>query len=147
MTAERRHGCAGGFSAAPWGRADSRWRRRGVPLPARAHYRPLATLLTLLALAGCAGDAARPDADEMIRVGFIAAEDGPVTPWQGVEPGAEEAVHADEFVGRTQADGRFVYTANGVSNDASEIPTESLTVTRTIAVGERPWGVAYGPVR
>src|SRR5690606_37237304 len=36
-----------------------------------------------------------------------------------------------------------VYTANGVSNDVSEISTADLTLTRTLPVGERPWGVAY----
>ena len=38
-------------------------------------------------------------------------------------------------------DGRYLYTANGPSNDVSVIDTESNQVVATIPVGERPWGV------
>ena len=39
-------------------------------------------------------------------------------------------------------DGRFLYTANGPSNDVSVIDTESMTVVATVPAGERPWGIA-----
>ena len=39
-------------------------------------------------------------------------------------------------------DGRYLYTANGPSNDVSVVDTESMGVVATISVGERPWGVA-----
>ena len=40
------------------------------------------------------------------------------------------------------ADGRYLYTANGPSNDVSVVDTETLSVVATVPVGERPWGVA-----
>lgn len=39
-------------------------------------------------------------------------------------------------------DGRFAYTANGLSNDVSVVDLRADSVVATIAVGERPWGVA-----
>jgi YVTN family beta-propeller protein len=39
-------------------------------------------------------------------------------------------------------DGRFVYTANGLSNDVSVIDASALRVVATLEVGQRPWGVA-----
>ena len=39
-------------------------------------------------------------------------------------------------------DGRYLYTANGPSNDVSVVDTESMSVVATVPVGERPWGVA-----
>jgi YVTN family beta-propeller protein len=39
-------------------------------------------------------------------------------------------------------DGRYLYAANGPSNDVSVVDTETLTVVATIPAGERPWGVA-----
>jgi PQQ-dependent catabolism-associated beta-propeller protein len=43
------------------------------------------------------------------------------------------------------ADGRYLYTANGPSNDMSIVDTESLTTIKRVAVGRSPWGVAVGP--
>ena len=40
------------------------------------------------------------------------------------------------------ADGRYLYTANGPSNDVSVVDTETMSVVATVPVGERPWGVA-----
>jgi YVTN family beta-propeller protein len=42
-------------------------------------------------------------------------------------------------------DGRWLYTANGPSNDVSVVDTSSLEVTARIPVGKTPWGVAIGP--
>jgi YVTN family beta-propeller protein len=39
-------------------------------------------------------------------------------------------------------DGKFVYTANGLSNDLSVVDAGTLRVVATIRVGQRPWGVA-----
>ena len=39
-------------------------------------------------------------------------------------------------------DGRYLYTANGPSNDVSVVDTETNQVVGTIPAGERPWGVA-----
>jgi YVTN family beta-propeller protein len=39
-------------------------------------------------------------------------------------------------------DGRFVYTANGLSNDVSVVDAASNRVVARINVGQRPWGVA-----
>ena len=39
-------------------------------------------------------------------------------------------------------DGRYLYTANGPSNDVSVVDTDTLRVVATIPAGERPWGVA-----
>lgn len=43
------------------------------------------------------------------------------------------------------SDGRFLYTANGPSNDVSVIDTTALSVVKRIAVGGSPWGVVIGP--
>lgn len=44
------------------------------------------------------------------------------------------------------ADGRFIYTANGPSNDVSVVDTASMTTLKRIPVGNSPWGVVLGPV-
>jgi YVTN family beta-propeller protein len=38
-------------------------------------------------------------------------------------------------------DRRYVYTANGLSNDVSVVDTSTNRVVATIKVGQRPWGV------
>lgn len=43
------------------------------------------------------------------------------------------------------ADGRYLYTANGPSNDMSIVDTESLTTIKRVPVGKSPWGVVVGP--
>jgi PQQ-dependent catabolism-associated beta-propeller protein len=43
------------------------------------------------------------------------------------------------------ADGRFLYTANGPSNDVSIVDTNTLTAIKRIEVGRSPWGVTVGP--
>jgi YVTN family beta-propeller protein len=40
------------------------------------------------------------------------------------------------------ADGKFLYTANGPSNDLSVVDTATLKVIKKIPVGQSPWGVA-----
>ena len=42
-------------------------------------------------------------------------------------------------------DERFLYTANGPSNDVTVVDTESMKVIARIEVGKSPWGVAIGP--
>ncbi len=42
-------------------------------------------------------------------------------------------------------DGRFLYTANGPSNDVSVVDTTKLTTVKRIPVGKSPWGVVIGP--
>lgn len=42
-------------------------------------------------------------------------------------------------------DGRFLYSANGPSNDVSVIDTTALTTVKRIAVGGSPWGIVVGP--
>lgn len=44
------------------------------------------------------------------------------------------------------ADGRYLYTANGPSNDVSVVDTTTLTEIKRIPVGKSPWGVVLGPV-
>ena len=39
-------------------------------------------------------------------------------------------------------DGRYVFTANGLSNDVSVVDVTMNRVVATIKVGQRPWGVA-----
>jgi YVTN family beta-propeller protein len=39
------------------------------------------------------------------------------------------------------ADGKYLYTANGPSNDVSVVDTVTLKVIKTIKVGSSPWGV------
>lgn len=43
------------------------------------------------------------------------------------------------------SDGRFLYTANGPSNDVSVVDTTTLTTIKRIPVGGSPWGVVIGP--
>ena len=47
-------------------------------------------------------------------------------------------------IGLTE-DERYLYTANGPSNDVTVVSTESMEVVARIEVGESPWGVAIGP--
>ena len=42
-------------------------------------------------------------------------------------------------------DQKFLYTANGLSNDMSVIDVDSLTVTQSVPVGQSPWGVVDAP--
>jgi YVTN family beta-propeller protein len=42
-------------------------------------------------------------------------------------------------------DEKYLLVANGVSNDVSVIDVARLQVTKSIQVGELPWGVAFGP--
>ena len=39
-------------------------------------------------------------------------------------------------------DEKFLYTTNGVSNDISVIDVENDKVTKSVAVGSFPWGIA-----
>jgi len=40
------------------------------------------------------------------------------------------------------ADGRKLYTANGLTNDVAVIDTRTNRVVKTIPAGQGPWGVA-----
>ena len=42
-------------------------------------------------------------------------------------------------------DGKRLYTTNGVSNDMSVIDTEALRVTRSVPLGQLPWGIVVAP--
>ncbi len=42
-------------------------------------------------------------------------------------------------------DQKFLYTANGISNDMSVIDIKRLVVTQSVPVGQSPWGVVVGP--
>ena len=42
-------------------------------------------------------------------------------------------------------DGRYLYTANGPSNDVSVIDTTELRVIATVKAGDKPWGIAVAP--
>ncbi|MGZ8193483.1 MAG: hypothetical protein ACXWTW_08030, partial [Methylobacter sp.] len=42
-------------------------------------------------------------------------------------------------------DQKRLYTTNGISNDISIIDLESQTVTKSVGVGNYPWGVAVKP--
>ena len=42
-------------------------------------------------------------------------------------------------------DGRFAYTANGLTDDMSVVDTGAMRVTQSVKVGTRPWGVAVVP--
>jgi YVTN family beta-propeller protein len=44
------------------------------------------------------------------------------------------------------SDERFLYTANGPSDDVTVIDAESMTVVARIDVGETPWGLVIGPI-
>ena len=39
-------------------------------------------------------------------------------------------------------DGRWLYTANGLSNDISVVDLQTNAVVKTISAGQRPWGLA-----
>lgn len=43
-------------------------------------------------------------------------------------------------------DGRWLYTANGPSNDVTIVDTSALRAVKRIAVGRSPWAVVLGPV-
>ena len=43
------------------------------------------------------------------------------------------------------ADQKYLYSANGLSNDMSIIDLEQLKVIRSIGVGTNPWGLAVKP--
>ncbi len=42
-------------------------------------------------------------------------------------------------------DGRYLYTANGPSNDMSIVDTTTLATVKRVEVGRSPWGVVIGP--
>ena len=42
-------------------------------------------------------------------------------------------------------DGKWLYTANGPSNDVSIVDLATRTVKAKVPVGNRPWGVVYVP--
>jgi PQQ-dependent catabolism-associated beta-propeller protein len=42
-------------------------------------------------------------------------------------------------------DQKFLYTANGISNDMSVIDVAALDVTQSVPVGQSPWGVVVAP--
>jgi len=42
-------------------------------------------------------------------------------------------------------DQKFLYTANGISNDMSVIDISALEVTQSVPVGQSPWGVVVAP--
>ena len=42
-------------------------------------------------------------------------------------------------------DQKFLYTANGISNDMSVIDVDRLEVTQSVPVGQSPWGVVVAP--
>jgi YVTN family beta-propeller protein len=42
-------------------------------------------------------------------------------------------------------DGRFAYTANGLTDDMSVVDVGTMKVVQTVKVGTRPWGVAIVP--
>jgi YVTN family beta-propeller protein len=43
------------------------------------------------------------------------------------------------------SDGRYLYTANGPSDDMSIVDTTSLATIKRVGVGKSPWGVVVGP--
>lgn len=43
------------------------------------------------------------------------------------------------------ADGHYLYTANGPSNDVSVVDTRTLVEVKRIVVGSSPWGIVLGP--
>jgi len=55
---------------------------------------------------------------------------------------AEVKVGARPWGFALTADGKYIYTANGPSNDVSVVDTASMKVIKTIPVGSSPWGVA-----
>ena len=42
-------------------------------------------------------------------------------------------------------DQKFLFTANGISNDMSVIDVAALDVTQSVPVGQSPWGVVVAP--
>ena len=42
-------------------------------------------------------------------------------------------------------DGRFLYTANGSSNDITVVDTSSLSVLKKVPVDKGPWGIVLSP--
>jgi YVTN family beta-propeller protein len=42
-------------------------------------------------------------------------------------------------------DQKYLYTANGISNDMSVIDVPDLEVTQSVPVGQAPWGVVVAP--
>jgi YVTN family beta-propeller protein len=42
-------------------------------------------------------------------------------------------------------DEKLLYTANGISNDMSVIDVAALEVTKSVPVGQSPWGVVVAP--
>jgi YVTN family beta-propeller protein len=43
------------------------------------------------------------------------------------------------------SDQKHVYTSNGISNDVSVIDLESQIVSKSIGVGNLPWGIVVKP--
>jgi len=43
------------------------------------------------------------------------------------------------------SDGRYLYTANGPSDDMSIVDTTTLTAIKNVGMGKSPWGVTVGP--
>lgn len=43
------------------------------------------------------------------------------------------------------ANGRYLYTANGPSNDVGVVDTQTLTTVKRIPAGKSPWGIVLGP--
>ena len=43
------------------------------------------------------------------------------------------------------ADGSRLFTTNGVSNDLSVVDVQAMRVTRSVPVGQAPWGVVVAP--
>jgi YVTN family beta-propeller protein len=43
------------------------------------------------------------------------------------------------------SDGRYLYTANGPSNDVTVVDTTTMSAIKRIPVGNSPWGVVIGP--
>ena len=58
---------------------------------------------------------------------------------------ASVAVGARPWGVAVSPDGRYVFTANGPSNDVTVVSADRLAVIRKIQVGDRPWGVAVAP--
>jgi YVTN family beta-propeller protein len=66
-------------------------------------------------------------------------------PQQAPKPIAEIPVGTRPWGMALSQDGRFLYTANGPSDDVSIVDTTTLRTVKRIAVGKSPWGVALGP--
>src|SRR5258708_2996798 len=65
-----------------------------------------------------------------------------------VNPAEKKATGASIEVGARpwglglMPDGKTIYTANGPSNDVSVVDLDTKTVTKKIAIGPQPWGIA-----